>query len=175
MPRDDGPSDDRRLRFEAMFTQHYPQVLAYVRRRTSDDPADTVSEVFLTAWRRFDRVPGDALPWLLAVARRALANRRRSDARHPSTPLPAADLDTAGPEIDPQERLEVAAAFARLSDVDREVLMLTAWDGLPPARAARVLGCSVAAFRVRLHRARNRLVRAIDESEPAAVRSGEAE
>jgi RNA polymerase sigma-70 factor, ECF subfamily len=59
------------------------------------------------------------------------------------------------------ERDALLAAFARLSDQDAEILILTAWYGLPPAKAATVLGCSGATFYVRLHRARKRLARAL--------------
>src|SRR5438046_5438900 len=118
MPRNDGRSDDPRLRFEAMFTQHYPRVLAYVRRRAPQEAADVVSEVFLTAWRRFDREPADALPWLLGVARRTMANARRTAHRRPALPL--TDLEGgagAGSALD--ERLEGAEAYAGLYEGDR--------------------------------------------------------
>ena len=160
----EGPGDDPGPRFEAMFTEHYPRVLAYVRRRSPQDANDVVSEVFLTAWRRLDRVPADALPWLLGVARRVIANTRRASGRHPTVPITDVGGE-ASTAADPAERLAVAQAFARLSERDREVLMLVAWDGLTGARAARVLGCSVAAFHVRLHRARARLARSLEETE----------
>src|SRR5918992_18379 len=180
MPRGDGRrrDHDSRLRFEAVFRQHHPQVLAYARRRAPQDAADIVSEVFLAAWRRLDDLPADALPWLLGVARRIIANARRATARRPRIPIgdPATVADTGSTVI---ERVAVAEAFRRLSDLDREVLMLVAWDGLPPARAARVLGCSIAAFHVRLHRARTRLARALDGTEgrgrPSARVRGEGE
>jgi RNA polymerase sigma-70 factor (ECF subfamily) len=46
-----------------------------------------------------------------------------------------------------------------LSERDREILLLVAWDGLEPARAARALGARPGAFAVRLHRARRRLAK----------------
>jgi RNA polymerase sigma-70 factor (ECF subfamily) len=49
------------------------------------------------------------------------------------------------------------AAFDQLSDSEREVLRITAWEGLGTAEGAIVLGCSEAAFKVRLHRARRHL------------------
>ncbi len=108
MPRNAGQSDDdARLRFEAMFRQHYPEVNAYVRRRTTGDAGDVVGEVFLTAWRRLDRVPADALPWLLGVARKVLANARRSEHRHPTVGL-SHEAGVPGFESNPAERLEVA-------------------------------------------------------------------
>jgi RNA polymerase sigma-70 factor (ECF subfamily) len=165
MPRNDGRrDDDSRLRFEAVFRQHHPQVLAYARRRAPQDAADVVSEVFLTAWRRLDEVPADALPWLLGVARRVVANLRRATARRPSLTIadPSTVPDAGSSAV---ERIAVAEAFRGLSDPDREVLMLAAWEGLSAARAARVVGCSVPAFHVRLHRARARLARAVEVTE----------
>jgi RNA polymerase sigma-70 factor, ECF subfamily len=178
MPRDDGRRSDHdpRLRFEAVFRRHHPQVLAYAIRRSPEEAADVVSEVFLTAWRRLDDLPADALPWLLGVARRVIANMRRASTRRPSVPIadPATVADAGSSVI---ERVAVAEAFRGLSDADREVLMLVAWDGLPAARAARVLGCSVPAFHVRLHRARTRLTRALEGTEgrgkPSAMIQGD--
>jgi RNA polymerase sigma-70 factor (ECF subfamily) len=52
---------------------------------------------------------------------------------------------------------ELASALASLTDHEREALLLVAWDELSAGDAARVAGCSTAAFRVRLHRARQRV------------------
>src|SRR5688500_7703162 len=72
----------REERFEGLFRENYPAVRAYALRRTSGDGAqDAVAETFLVAWRRLDEVPSDALPWLYGVARRVLANQRRTTDR----------------------------------------------------------------------------------------------
>jgi RNA polymerase sigma-70 factor (ECF subfamily) len=57
---------------------------------------------------------------------------------------------------------EVLAAMARLSEVELEAVMLTAWEGLSSAEAATAAGCSRAAMRARLSRARRRLAQLID-------------
>jgi RNA polymerase sigma-70 factor (ECF subfamily) len=137
--------------------------LAYARRRTDGATADdVVADVFLTAWRRLDDVPSDPLPWLLGIARRILANRRRSEARTAAlhhrlatTEQPQASDDRRGVWLD--EKVE--NALRALSERDREILLLVAWDGLEPARAARALGARPGAFAVRLHRARRRLAK----------------
>jgi RNA polymerase sigma-70 factor (ECF subfamily) len=49
-----------------------------------------------------------------------------------------------------------------LSEPEREVLRLIAWDGLSTGDAARVYGCSAGAFRVRLHRARRKLAKQLE-------------
>ncbi len=60
-------------------------------------------------------------------------------------------------------REEALAAFAQLSEIEREALLLTAWDGLAPASAAKAAGCSTRAFTVRLSRARANFDRAISQ------------
>jgi hypothetical protein len=54
------------------------------------------------------------------------------------------------------------AAFDQLSEPEREVLRITAWEGLNTTEGATVLSCSVAAFKVRLHRARRHFRRLLD-------------
>ena len=139
-------------RFEQIYSEHADAIRAYVRRRAPEDVVDdVVSEVFLVCWRRLDDVPGEALPWLYAVARRTLANDRRRRERAAHVPV---DVDH---EPEPVGDSALAAAFAELSDTDREVLRLVAWEGLSLRDAARVLDCSPVACRVRYHRAKSRL------------------
>jgi RNA polymerase sigma-70 factor (ECF subfamily) len=147
--------------FEALFAAHQPDVLAYLIRRTSLASAeDVLAETFLVAWRRPDRVPKDPLPWLLGVARRLLANQRRGELRRGAlmSRLRGAGSGPVAPWEPPSMiSLELAAALAALSEREREALLLTAWDGLDPGRAASAAGCTAPTFRVRLHRARKRV------------------
>lgn len=162
-----------RTRFEALFTAHYAAVLKYAIRRVGTDAADEMtSETFLVAWRRLDRVPADPLPWLYATARRVIANEyRRRDRAHRLGERVAAE--PASPTNDPgelvPESIRVHAAMASLSETDREALRLTEWEQLDAADAAWVLGCTRATFAVRLHRARRRLARALQDDEPATA------
>jgi RNA polymerase sigma-70 factor, ECF subfamily len=152
----------RKERFEGMFRENYAPVRAYALRRASRDAAqDAVAETFLVAWRRLDDVPGDALPWLYGVARRVLANQRRSAERGAALERRIGGSRPTSRSGDPGETAgeaeAVRSALGRLSERDREALMLVAWHGLSGERAARAMGCSRAAFAVRLHRARARL------------------
>lgn len=81
---------------------------------------------------------------------------RRKSARA-STTLDGVDIavEDASPLIDLDPELEVA--LRRLSELEREALLLVAWEDLSAPAAAASLGISRAAFRVRLHRARRRL------------------
>jgi RNA polymerase sigma-70 factor, ECF subfamily len=66
----------------------------------------------------------------------------------------------------------VAAALGRLDERDGEVLLLTAWEGLGHADAARVLGIRTGTLTVRLHRARRRFARLMAEAErPAFIQA----
>lgn len=165
-------SDDRRDRFRIVYEQHYPAVLRYAARRVGPDAAgDVAAETFLTAWRRLDDVPErEPLPWLYATARRCLANEVRGQAR--SDRLSNRMRDEAGaargraPDGFAEsvaERLDVLAALATLPAQAQEALRLTEWEQLDDATAARVAGCSTTAFKVRLHRARRRLARALTQ------------
>jgi RNA polymerase sigma factor (sigma-70 family) len=167
------PTDSERIddaSFAEMYRRHYAHVLAYALRRTARPSADdVVAETFLIAWRRRDDLVGDPLPWLLGVARRVLANQRRASRRFEAV---AQRSGRQGQQAE-QPRDEdahfqdspIALAIASLGEHDRESLLLTAWEGLAPAEAARVVGCSAATFRVRLHRARRRLGQALAEAE----------
>ena len=163
--------------FTAMFRRHYPRVLAFVQRRT--DPArahDVVADTFATAWRHIGRLPDDPLPWLYRVARNSLANEERAARRQLRLAQRIAGRGVA-PAADHAVAVVADAglrqALAALSATDREALLLIAWDGLDHDAAARVLGCSAVAFKVRLHRARKRLARLLDtadaETEPAPI------
>ncbi len=166
---------DDQARFEAMYRAHAGAVKRYVRRRWDPQSTDdVVADVFLVAWRRLGEVPDDPLPWLLGVARWVLANRRRGAAREGAllTRLrsqPA--LGASGAEGEPRDdRARVRHALAALSERDREVLLLVAWEGLTPARAARVLGIGTNTFSVRLYRARRRFRRVLNAASGDADR-----
>jgi len=156
-------SEADRARFSALFHEHSAQVYAYARRHCeAADAQDVVADTFLVAWRRFSDVPEEPLPWLLVIARHTISNRNRQRVRqfhltnalgrldHMMAPATAAD----GGLI---ERETVLGGLAQLSDLEREALLLVGWDGLSNSAAAKVAGCSVRAFEVRLSRARARL------------------
>jgi RNA polymerase sigma factor (sigma-70 family) len=160
------PADDcaHRLRFVQLWEDHYTDVLAFVARRTSDrdGAADIVAETFLAAWRRRGQLPDDVRPWLFGVARKVIANARRGDRRRAALLAKLSHEPRVSYALQPGEagaagRAEVAEAFNRLSDADREILALVVWEELTPREAADVLGTTAPRFSVRLHRAKHRL------------------
>lgn len=149
--------------FEACWHAHIRRVVAYAERHVGRDAAcDIGSATFLTAWRTWDVVPPDPLPWLISVARGHVRNHHRSLRRRSSLERRLALLDEsafAGPDVGvtAAERAEALAVLAAMPDHDREALLLVAWDGLTGEQAAEVLGCRPGTLRMRLHRARARI------------------
>lgn len=149
--------------FERLYRDFGPEVLAFCRRRVAPDVADDVTaETFLVAWRRLSDVPRSPRGWLLRVARLTLANQQRSVRRRAALIERIAwERSSDGVVADPRPVLE---ALRAVSELDREALLLSAWDGVSSKEAAQVLGCTPVAFRLRLHRARRRFEQALAES-----------
>jgi RNA polymerase sigma-70 factor (ECF subfamily) len=160
-----------RARFESAFREHYDAVLRFAKVRADPDTArDVTAETFTAAWNDLDRLPDEPRPWLLAVARRKLADHYRTRARRARGDAHLAAGDAA---VVPDHAAPIAAhdairaALARLKRADQEILRLIAWDELTRAEAAQVLGCSTAQVAVRLHRARRRFRAALELEDPA--------
>jgi RNA polymerase sigma-70 factor (ECF subfamily) len=178
----------RRARFEAIYTEHYGAIWAYVRRRTATaaDVDDVVAQTWLTVWRRLDSVPADAtLPWCYATARRVLANHRRgTDRRLRLVQRLTTDAGRVRGGVDDSlvsegladdlRAARLRAALDRLSEPDRELLRLVAWEALSHTDIAAVLGTSTANVSVRLHRARRRLEAALQDLTPPGHKVGTA-
>ena len=132
-----------RNRFDGLFESYGPDVVAYCRWRAGSpaDAQDAASEVFLVAWRRLSDVPeGDAARvWLYATARRVIANQRRASRRRGT--LHERLAAEARPPQETGEEALVHEALRLLAPRDREVLLLSEWEGLKPAEIAEVLGC----------------------------------
>lgn len=167
--------------FEPLVDRHSAALHAYLVRRCGPAADDLLSEVWLTAYARraeFRVVEaGTVRGWLFGIARNhALAHWRRT--AHP----PPSEGD--GPQADDgfwdavDDRLDAArlrpalrAALQELPPVEREVLILTAWEQLTPAEAAQAVGIAAGTARSRLHRARTRMrgLMAGHPAEPADV------
>ena len=152
-------------RFRLVFA-HLDAITAYARRRGSLDSDALAAEVMTIAWRRLADVPeDDPRPWLYATARNLLyaEARRASTARRRQHELTETQPAPEVSAFDPQ----LATALGELSPLDREALLLTAWEELTPKEAARVLGIKPTAFRVRLLRARRRVEAKLAEAATA--------
>lgn len=173
---------DSRAAFNALFDDCYSDLVAYAVRRCQirSDADDLVAETFATAWRRIHAVPAgeDGRRWLFGVARNLLQNQRRTQRRwlrlreKIASEPPLLPTDPANEDADDR----VARAITELSARDREVLLLTAWEGLAADEIAEILDISITAVWKRLQRARDRLARQLpadlrDRTPSAAERS----
>lgn len=162
---------DREGRFRALYADAYVDVLRFAQRRVHPSHAeDVVADAFLVAWRRLEEVPSrsdDARAWLFGIARHCLLNTQRGLGRQDALAVRIAVTAPAAPTDGPQDdavvqRLDLAAAWRRLSAGEQETLSLSVFEDLTSAQAARVLGTSAASYRLRLLRARRALRRQLD-------------
>jgi RNA polymerase sigma factor (sigma-70 family) len=150
---------------ETLYREHGHRVLAYLARRVRpvEDAADLLSETMMTTWRRREDLPAapDDVPWLFGVARNVLANHRRSTQRRDTATAHLAqvltDLTHPASSDHVDAGLDARRALSQLSDTDREIVTLSAWDGLTSTEISTVLGIPSATVRTRLARARQRL------------------
>jgi RNA polymerase sigma factor (sigma-70 family) len=172
MAENDRQVDVDRGYFESLYRLHYGAIMRFAARRTDEQSArDVTAETFLAAWRRLDAVPRDnELAWLYMTARNMLRHELRGQTRRSrlgerlqSQPL-RPDRDVADGVLD---TLHAQRLLDALPPKDREALQLVEWEQLDTGTAAQVVGCTVATFRVRLHRARRRLAALGERAERA--------
>ncbi len=163
---------DRATQFATLYKASYGAIHAYASRRAGVEAADEIAaETFLVAWRRFEALPSEPLPWLYGVARNVVMRHHTSRARqHEASAALVREPTWAHSDLEDFGDSRLWEAWEQLRPIDREVLALVAWEELPVADAACALGCSAPVFSVRLHRARRRLERllAAAESLPSA-------
>ncbi len=149
----------RAARFATLADEVGEPLRRYAARRVPPHQIDDlVADVFLVLWRRLDDVPvGDPLPWAYGVARKCLANTRRSGRRHLELVDKVTRLDPPRSYEAPESYDDVHNALAQLSDLDRELVQLWAWEGLPPRDIAASLGMTANAVSIRLTRAKHKL------------------
>ena len=167
----------REARFRDIYTAHYPALYAYALRRSSDpaEAHDVVADTFLVLWRRFEEAPqvdDELRPWLFGVARRVFASHDRTQRRRDRLAQRLAETVAEGASLEEQasrrdDARRLFEALFELSDEERELLMLAAWERLPMTEIAQILGCSENAASIRLHRARKRLSVAYEKESTA--------
>jgi RNA polymerase sigma factor (sigma-70 family) len=152
-----------------LFERHAKAIYNYCFRRLGDWAVaeDTVSLVFLEAWRRREKElpPDKVLPWLYGIATNVLRNRRRSERRFAAAlrrmppPRPVPDFgDAADERLDEERQMRrVLALVSQLPPREQDVFALCGWSEVSYEDAATALGIPVGTVRSRLSRARQRL------------------
>jgi RNA polymerase sigma-70 factor (ECF subfamily) len=154
-------------RFEAMYRGEAGVVLMFATHRVGRAAADDiVADTFAVAWSKLGEVPSPPRAWLLVTARKIISNYLRSQKRHPTDQLRdnhAAWIDDVAEGV--AVRRELLEAVAQLSKHSREAVTLAAWYDLSQREMAQVMGCSVTAAGVRLHRGRKQLRQLLEASD----------
>jgi RNA polymerase sigma-70 factor (ECF subfamily) len=158
--------------FERFYREHVEAVQRFVARRV-DDPylaADLTADVFVAVIESvgsYRRSRGEPVAWLYGIARNVAAGERRRNAKQLRTAalicgrefVDEDDLAALHERIDRESTAR--ALYQELTQLpagERAVLELVALDGLSAGEAGRALGIGAVAARVRLHRARRRLL-----------------
>lgn len=135
------------------------------------DVDEIVQEALVRAWRRRASCQGDDhVPWMRQIARnealRLLDRRRRRSERElldDETVLGTLPDEDALEELDAMLlRMQVECALSRLSVADRELLALRYERDLTQPEVARMLGIPEGTVKIRLHRLRGRLKKALE-------------
>lgn len=153
--------------FGALFRAHITEISRFLARRLPVDQVDDIaSDLFEIAWNKRSKIPqGLELPWLYKTARYLIANHRRKEAGRLAILATLAE-PVAAPSAESiaLADLELAQAWDKLNEKEREALALWALDGLDPKEVAIALGISENAANVRLSRAKKNLLSELEKS-----------
>lgn len=155
----------------ARFYKDYKDKLfAYLLRLTRDPnrASDLLQDSFVRYLERYRNQPPSA-PLLYTIARNAFVDgcrKRKPDGEFNEARSPAGD--THNPErrlIAHEEYRRTLDAMARLSDAERETLSLAATGDLAYREIATILETTEANVKVRVHRARMKLLKQMGKGE----------
>ncbi|MBI3606497.1 MAG: sigma-70 family RNA polymerase sigma factor [Nitrospirae bacterium] len=167
--------------FEALVGKYQRPLVNLIGRYLGayDDAEDLAQEVFIRVHRAAPRYQPTAKfsTWLYTIARRLCANHARGralrrwftlsrDAADAEDDSPDEGRDVADPADDPsvtaekrQLRRVVAQALSALPDTLRSAVILRRYEELSYEEIATIVGCSVTAAKLRVHRAKSILAK----------------
>lgn len=159
--------------FDELMKRYERKIFGYLLRsvRNYEDAEELTLEVFFKAYRALSSWEPKAKfsTWLYTIASNLSIDFHRSKARHPvyvledeeylETKLVANDLSS-----NPEKQVEdiergriIREAVDELSSKQKEVFMLTRYEGLPIREVAETLGMAEGTVKIHLHRAMKKL------------------
>lgn len=152
--------------FPDLYDALAPRLQSFLVRYTNDRARaeDVVQQTMLQIHRNRGRftLGGQVVPWAFAIARRLLIDHHRRGGREVLAPtgddnltqlLAAVDAPADDIAIAKEVAARLSDELARLPENQRVAFELIKQDGLSVAEAAQVLGTTVAAVKLRAHRA----------------------
>lgn len=174
------PANGWKLTSADAFARHRDRIYRYLSRlvRNPAEAQDLTQETFLRAHRQLEslRDPAALTTWLYRIATHAAYDRFRESLARPAVQLQGTErgegegdpdwTDPDAPRVDEAiERSEMSACVQELvedlPDSYRAAILLHDLSGLRDREIAQMLGCSLQTVKIRLHRARNKLRRAL--------------
>ena len=160
----------------------HPRLVRVLRGLVGDAAEDVASQTWLEVMGLLGRFEGDERGFralVFTIARRRVADHRRTMRRKPAVPMAPADLATATPlhrreGIDPSASVEGDEAVALIRDMlpdhQAEIVLLRVVGGLGVDEVAGIVGRSPGAVRVQQHRALKRLADRMEPVRPVVGR-----
>jgi RNA polymerase sigma-70 factor (ECF subfamily) len=158
------------LSFQELYESNVPDVFRFACWLAGDiaEAEDITSETFIRAWTHHATIRTETLKaYLFTIARNIFLQRQRENKRHvlleDTYPDPA-----PGPDRLLESRLvlqSVQGVLQALPETDRTAFVLRVHHELPYAEIARVLGLSLSAAKVKVHRVRKKLIAACTDKE----------
>jgi len=175
-------AEDRNRALETLISRHGDRLYTVGYRMCGNraDAEDVLQDTFLSAWRGWNSFRGDSDPatWLYSIASRHCMRKRRRRSGEPPRHLSIEEvLPVPGKSEDPLGRLErraarksVRRAIASLPPLYRAPVVLKDVVGLKVGEIARILAVRPATAKMRLHRGRLALRKALLGEPPAGAR-----
>jgi RNA polymerase sigma-70 factor (ECF subfamily) len=164
--------------FESIYREFQPRIYRYLSRLSGESEAlDLTQAVFLKISRSLDDFRGESslATWIYRIATNAARDHADlSSTRKAKSELSIEDVDLTGPLPDSnQPDLEqkiiidemntcIRNVIEQLPGNYRSVLLLSEFDGFTNPEIADILGINVGTVKIRLHRARLHLRKAME-------------
>jgi RNA polymerase sigma-70 factor (ECF subfamily) len=144
----------------ALYRKYAPDVFRFALYLSGErsEAEDITAETFVRVWTSPERVEMATVKgYLFTIARNLFLQELRKRSRQVALPERELSDAQASPQQQAEQRSELQAVLAgmqKLPELDRAVLLMRAVEGMPYAEIARALGISLAAAKVKVHRAR---------------------
>ena len=145
--------------FDALYKRYAPDVYHFALYLSGErgEAEDITSETFVRVWASPEPIRAATVRgYLFTIARNLFLQGLRKKSRHV-----ALDEDLRDPKASPYAQAEqkaklqaVLAELQKLPEIDRAALLMRAFDEMPYEEIARAVGISLAAVKVKIHRAR---------------------